>query len=332
MILFPNREAAEAEREKRKKDLPPVQSAYKPSGKLPTKALGLMIVGTLPGVPAGIVAGVITEGLGALLTVFCVWVTETLGSLIWILLGLPYILMFLNPIFTFIAMYITIGIGSSIIVVNMGRLGKNRNITMAILFSVISGLIAAIAFGFLINRHLLIIISAITNFELDSIPTIHLLNPKIVGWALVGYIITVVSAITFTRNKVFAAKFCENCELYMSPWQLNPTTFKESQQIIDHLKVGNTDKAAIIFRDHHSHDMDEGTATIFTCPKCGLGYLDLVIQFSAKWPGSKSSDGTQNYEEISESWLIGSYSLNPNDTELFKSSVRKSQSLDKTNE
>lgn len=301
-----NRKQAEQQKDKWKAELPPVQSAYHPSGKLPPRALGLMVLGSIVGVPVGALAGGLTLGVGTLLAALCGAVFMGIKEVCNVVACCPVILLFLVAIITYFGMFVAIGVASGVLITEMGKLGKNRNANVPTLLSAVSSFVAVFAFWFIVPR-------MATDIDNSDLEQAYSLVFKMEGFGLVclivGLIVAVVSAVLFALYRVLSAKFCEKCEVYMEHRELPPVTFEGAKDLAN---LVATSAIADIPGLPRPISEREGTVALFFCPQCGIGYVEATVTYSATWP---SGDSSQN---MSESWLVASRALSANDVNTLR--------------
>ena len=142
------------------------------------------------------------------------------------------------------------------------------------------------------------------------------------GWVclIAGLIIATVSALIFASSRVAETKFCESCELYMDQWKLKPISFDSTKDMVKHFETGDVREAANVL---NGDSEEEGMPALFACSNCGVGYLDVKMNFSAQWMGRADMSGTENLEEMSDSWLVASRALSRKEVVIFKIFIKK---------
>jgi hypothetical protein len=318
---FADKIDAQGERDRWKKELPAVPSAYTPSGKLPGKALGFMGAGALLGVPAGILAGVALAAAGALLMFVIVLLIEAISESCNVVFCLPVLVLVILPFITFFGMYIGAGMASSEVVVAMGRIGKNRNTGAAMLISLISSVTASAAFWFISLEASQSIISGSKSdaMQREVLSTVYTMGTF--GWIcmIAGCVIAGIAALVHAHNRIHTAKFCEDCELYMDRQELNSMSFDRSKEIVGHLERGDIAESAAVLASSSGSD---ATPLLFACPTCNSGYVEVTVKFTGKWVVTKK-DGTTSQESLTDSWLAGSRSLRPGEVALLRGNAKK---------
>ncbi len=207
---FDNKKKAEKELANLKRDLPLVESAYVPSGKLPGSALGLMVLGTwvaagaalaaevVVGIVAAIVIGILAALNVALAALGCIW---CIAAILGVIVGL----------IAYAAPFFSGGLAAAWVTAYFGRLGKNRNMTAVALVSMLASALATfflwLVFVFFAQDRLDHEIKA----DLGA-SSLHLIGHGLMG---LGALIAVGTAWWMGRAMVQAAKFCEECEEFM---------------------------------------------------------------------------------------------------------------------
>jgi len=216
---FVNKTAVDAYAERTKRELPQVESAYQPSGKMPDAALGMMIAGfgvsfgaaVLAEVVVGAISAVVIALLllinGLLLFTGCLW---CFGIVILVVVGL----------IALAAPYVAGGWAAAATTTSFGRMGKNRNETVAALLSV--------------GATALSIIVVWLAYWLFGANQVEALDPGEVGPTVLmwtghavmglGGIIALIAAWWMAATMVQEAKFCEECEEYMEESELRALT------------------------------------------------------------------------------------------------------------
>ena len=295
-----------------KKQMPQVDSAYQPSGVLPASALLLMIWGFVFSIVMALVAeavvGVLAIAIVALLAVinavalmggfiFCIWV----------------IILILVLIVALVAPFIAGGWAAAWTTTLFGRWGKNRNVTVPSLLSILSAAISVPVAGFLF---VLVAKEPLDQwqpfgFHPETLHTIY----WIVGG--IGFLVAIVSAFAVALTIVEGAKFCEDCECYMDKSPLKTLHAGGMRATVQALTDKNID-LAVHMLDRTSGE--NGNVTLFCCPRCFKGYLEVWVHFKAHWY-KKSPGMFQSKEEkhdLQEDWLAASIELESADVQRFQ--------------
>ncbi|HPB32864.1 MAG TPA: hypothetical protein PLB62_15555, partial [Candidatus Sumerlaeota bacterium] len=279
------------------------QSLYKPSGKIPSQAVLYMIIGAVLGVLAGGLSGLIVSHIGLLVTFLLVSATTWLADVTGRVFCCPAILAIVAFIVSYLASFVIAGIASALCVTGIGKKGKNRNVAAAAVLGMVSGALGAYVF----SQGYMLIHTAMRSE----------------GYALwgmiVGILISVISAWICSVHEVHEAKFCEECECFMSKEALRGLSWPGMRLITGALKSNNMEHAAIIIEKAGGK---AGLPFLFTCPMCKKGYLEISAQFEKHWKTEKKGGGAKD-EEKKETWLIASRELNAVQTDRFKHYVVK---------
>jgi len=295
-----------------KEEIPAVPSAYQPSGVLPAKALLLMIVGSVVGVGAGLLAGGLVATLGGTLVVL-------VGYLIALMVFCGFIWCFAVVVGGILALavaagtFVVAGWMSALCTTQFGRWGKNRNIRAAAILSVLSSVLAiAIAWVlyYVVGKPLLAE-RGMTDYS-DLIAAIV---------AVLGGGIAAFSAGIAATEQVRAAKFCEDCECYMDEISLKRLCLGGLRILLHALGQARIDVAGSLLHDPPGEDAE---VKLFSCSSCSRGYLEATIQFKAEWKKKKDKE---DKEDKTESWLAASRELAAADVEHLRTeSLRAAES------
>src|SRR5262249_7674083 len=130
----------------------------------------------------------------------------------------------------------------------------------------------------------------------------------------VGCLIAVVAAGLFARSMVRESKFCEDCEEYMQDKTLRGMGLGATKAVTRALAQREFEAAAELM---NTPEGKCGVPTLFWCPKCDRGYLEVQAKFKCTW-----TKGDEN-EEKEEEWLAASAELEPEHLDLFREMRRK---------
>jgi hypothetical protein len=188
----------------------------------------------------------------------------------------------------------------------LGRWGKNRSDLAASHFSAVSGLLGGV-----------VGLALFLALRLPLFGEEPAFGPPFGGWDVVTVIFTLLGALPAALVamvtafvQVGSAKFCEDCERYMKKTLLKRAAARELRDLATALKQKDFARAANLLREGPG---EQGRAELFTCPSCSHGYLELKAVFKVEWEvGNKK-------EAKSESWLIASVELSPDDLYAVRS-------------
>jgi hypothetical protein len=283
-----------------KDEMPPVASAYQPSGRLP----GGAVLGLTAGVPLGAVGGALLWLVVAALTTALLfgfgwvinWMANTCGRVVCavVLLGL------LVGVIGYGLAYAGLGWAAAGITTSTGKLGKNRNPMAALSASVGSALLAVV----------------LLSLSLDwMVSWLGLARGGWVDWAvlaaqILGSLLALFVAGYTGRDMVRASKFCEECEVFMQEKALPEVRLGRLRALTRALGERDLEAVGDLLDGPAGQD---GKPALFRCPRCGQGYAEITAQFKATW---KKDDGS---DESSESWLTASVELEEQEMDRFRS-------------
>jgi hypothetical protein len=295
-----------------KEDMPEVPSAYVPSGKMPVGGLVALAGGSVVGAVGGALAFLLALGITVALVVGLValngWMGDTCGRVLCILVIAEYALGLIGAAIS----YGALGWAAAAITTRAGFLGKNRNTTAAVLFSLAAAVFALALSHFPFAHLAALMMSALGLEGADQ------------GWTLVdwltaavellGALLALLCAGVFGSSMVHEHKFCEQCEEHMGEVKKRGLGLGATRALARALRDGKFEAAADLMG---SPEGKCGVPTLFTCAKCGKGYLELQAKFKCTW---KTNDDTQ---ELVQDWLAASVPLTPEQVDLFRERRRK---------
>lgn len=286
-----------------KGDLPEAASAYQPSGKLPMSALAAMLWGTAvaagAAVVAELIAGAIAAAVIALMALLNV-VVMAIGC-IWFF---AIIIFFIVGVIAYAAPFFLGGCTAAWVTTAFGRLGKNRNESVAALLSVLA---AALSIG--------VVWIAFVFFGRMAFDSWRLFDWETSTWLIIGHvlmgiglIIAMITAYAVAADTVQSTKFCEKCEEFMQEAEVKSLQIGGIKTMVQALDDDKVPIAASLLVADKGQD---GKVTLYTCPCCSAGYVELNVQVNAKY----MDDGSQ--QDYSETWRVASAKLNANEVEWF---------------
>jgi len=283
-----------------KKELPPVQSVYQPSGRLPPKALALMILGGSLGIPAGAASAAAVAGITALLVYLLGAVFVAIAEALDVFVCCPLVLMIIVVALGGLAALIAWGCVPAMCVVSLGRQGKNRNVGVSVVVSAMSALGAVLVLALLVP-----------SLDLDFLP--GSLRDGLPWWLiLLLLIVPLVAACGTALGETVEAKFCETCEVFMDKKPLVELSYGGARLMA--LAIKEADFLAVAGAMEIAKG-NVGRPLLFTCPECHSGCLDLTMAFSASW---QRPDKPEQNEEASETWIAASCSVPPKSVEVLR--------------
>jgi hypothetical protein len=286
-----------------KSELPPVTSAYQPSGVMPAGALGYMILG----IPLGAALAALAFAVCAIITGLLLWGLAALNLWLanaWNLICFLSVLAegFVGFVGAAISFAAAGGVAGSCIT-GMGKQGNNRNTVFPALLALVAAGLTALLIWEGFERWGAARLDAILDVAPGDLATLY----KITFW--IGVAIAMGVAASTASSQVKEAKFCEDCQLYMNTG-VTDTLHLGAVKLLAHALTEH-DIAAALAAAAGTGGKD-GSANLFHCPQCERGYLEATVQFKVTWKGDESE------EEKAESWLAGSAELSPEEVRRFK--------------
>jgi phage FluMu protein Com len=290
-----------------KEALPTATSAFTPSGKLPAVAIGFMSVGAVLGAVGGAVTGIVLAALTAVLCYGIGWGLDLMANFCGRVLCIVVVLGFGVALVGAGLSFAGLGWAAAAITTRMGQVGKNRNAPMAALFSVISATLALVlvflALGVL-GQFIEPGQAAKTWGDwIDWVMLIVLILGCGLGLCVAGCV---------GHGTVTSSKFCEECEQYMEEKKLPGLglgALKGVTRALDNRRLHE----AVELLDVQPGE--EGKSSLFRCPLCGRGYVEVTARFKCTWI---KDDETENKEE---SWLTASVELEQHEVDLFREAL-----------
>ena len=285
-------------------ELPEVDSAYVPSGILPAEAMFWMILGTILGVPVGMLGAIVVLAVGGVICGLLVGLTVLLAAcVIWI--GAIFLLAIVAFV-TVVGQYVAAGICSGYVVARMSQLGKNRNVGMTSVMAAIS----AVAAVYLITLPLLMPDPWLPHLAQLGINRNDIPGPwaywtlATIGAAIAGFV-----GILTAAGCIGTRKFCEACELWMTVRELRKLPLGALRLVPHVVKERHFTRLAQIYREFKGRDSQ---SFLFYCPSCGIGYFDA--EFEAEF---KYDEDDEDYQQ----WLVASCSLEPDDVRILETAI-----------
>jgi hypothetical protein len=210
----------------------------------------------------------------------------------------------------------------------MGRLAKNRNVGVAVTFSLLSALIAVPALGTLMRASHLrdkTVTQAKEPLEKtigaalsQGVDTIFDKTTLGTSCMIAGLVMATVFAAVSATQVVEGGKFCETCELTMKRWSLKSISLGGVKSLLRALADNNLHSAIKICTIAEGSDC---ALTLFSCPRCGNGYLEASMTFRGEW-----IDERKGQQTLVRDWLVGSHELKTTDAEALWPQVEKAKS------
>jgi hypothetical protein len=294
-------------------DMPEVPSAYQPSGKLPFGAVVSMLLGSLAGAVgsalAFMIVGAIVFGLTVGIFALVAWMSEACGRVLCILILLGIVVGVVGGALT----YGLQGWVAAMITTAAGVAGKNRNVPAAVVLSIVSCILGLVLSSLTLDYLGDWMLRTLDVADKQEEPA-SWVNWLILAGKGLGCLIAVLAAGLFARSMVRDSKFCEDCEDYMQDKTLRGLGLGAAKAVTRALAERDFDAAADLMSTPEGKC---GVPTLFWCPKCDKGYLELQAKFKCTW-----TKGDEN-EEKEEEWLAASAELEPEHLDLFRDLRRK---------
>jgi hypothetical protein len=282
--------AANAHHEAVRRRFPEVPSAYQPSGKLPLGGLVALVGGgvlaTVAASLTGVLVAVISLGLFALMA-FVIAVVAACGFVACILLvwGLG------TAVVGGAATFGGLGWVAGAVTAALGKLGKNRNATAAVVVSFLATFAAWAAVASLMPFVATLVPPSTEDFSVGGL--VHLFGDY--GWVhagvlLLGLAFALLMAWVGANDSVVAQKFCEPCDAYMTRKHLLGQSFEGGERILDALEASDGDAATAVLAREGGLDLEP---SLFACPRCGAGFLEARAWTRAKWTGPKGEQTSE---------------------------------------
>jgi hypothetical protein len=315
---FTKSEEAQGKKQQWLASLPKVPSAYKPSGKMSEGAMGWMVAAAVLGVPLALAVGLAVCGAGAAISLGLASLLESAGEgggRGVFMLGIGTLAAVLG---TFFGMYSLIGLTASHMVVVGGKRAKNRSKSSASAVSIVAALAAVAGFWILAMR----ISPTIVDSEKATTALTTVFGTGEIGLAClaIGAICAAVVAGSHASVAVEKAKFCETCELFMTPPKSTPVAFEDAVEACRALQAGSIEGAAAMAGK--PVEASEGSVNLSRCPKCGCGFVEISVSFIANWP---KKAGSKEMQSLTESWQVASKALGPAEMRLLEESTKQKE-------
>ena len=286
-----------------KRQLPPVASAYQPSGVMPAGALGYMILG----IPLGAALATLVFAVFALITGLLLWGLSALNGWLanaWNLICFHSLLVtglvgFAGAAVSFAAA----GTVAAHCITDMGKKGNNRNAVYPALLALATTALAGLLNWEGFQRWGAERLDAILGAPPGNLALLYKITFGL------GLTLALGVAAAGASGEVKGAKFCEECQLYMDSGTLGGLHLGAVKLLAHALSEHDIEAALAAGVGDAGKD---GLATLFSCPQCEAGYLEATVRFKVAWKGDDSE------EEKEEAWLAGSSQLSPEEVRRFK--------------
>jgi hypothetical protein len=241
---------------------------------------------------SGIVIGLLALLNAALAYVGCVWF---FAVILFVIVG-------------FIAMlapFFGAGWAAARVTTYFGQVGKNRNELVASLVSMAAAA-SSVAIVWLV-----FVLVGMT--QLDAMNPFDLggswLHWLVHGFAILGAIIAVLTAWAMASTYVQEAKFCEECEEFMTETELKSLGIGGIKAMVEAIQEKKLPIAASFLTCKKGED---GKVMLYACPCCDAGYVEVTVDFKAHW------DENAPRQDQTESWRVASKPLDEYEVEWFR--------------
>jgi hypothetical protein len=301
----PNAATAEQHLASWKELMPPVPSAYRPSGALSARALVFLPLAAILGAPFGVFTGWLIAVVGYFFLGY-----PNLGK------GVPlrkggddgWVELAIGCVCCLAILPIT-GIVAGWVGALLSRPARNRNLTAARW-----GAGGAGALAMLIACVLFLLYGKESLDRLLWGPSVYLAAAYVIA-GLLGAPLGVWTAARIGGWKVAQLKFCEGCQVYMKPAELPGLCLGGLRTMARALAERNLAVAAALLEDPTGED---GKPVLYTCPTCGRGYVELTAHYEVRWhdPGDLMTEPKKSMKV--ESWLAASVELTAAEARRFQ--------------
>jgi hypothetical protein len=299
---------AEANRqlERWKEEMPEGDSAYKPSGRLPTGGVLTLGLGAVLGAPGGALAGLILGAITTALLFGIAWVIDWMAGACGKVFCIVVIAAIAVGLIGYGLTFAAIGGLAGLITTSLGMAGKNRNTLAAVLFSIASAIAGLVLFFFASGW--------IVSWFVGEQAAQGGGGNEWAEWValavqVLGSLLAVVVAAVVGRDIIRSNKFCEVCEEYMAEKPLPEVGLGGLKALTHALRERDLDAAADLLS---APEGKEGKPVLFHCERCGRGFLEVTAQFKATWKKGKED------EDKETSWLSASVELDEREMEPFR--------------
>ena len=282
--------------------LPAVPSAYHPSGALPfTGLLALLVggaLGSVLGAITGLVLAAVSLGLFSLMALL-IAVIAACGFVACITLVWGLGVAVVGGGLTFGGL----GWVAAWTTARVGKLGKNRNVTAAVVIAFAATFVAWSVVASVPPIVASFVPPSSDDFSLNGL--VHIFGDY--GWfhavvLIVGLLFAFVMAFVGAEEEVKSQTFCEPCGAFMTTKALPAMSLVVAEQVARSLAVRDMIAIVDVLASDTGSDVDP---TLHRCPKCGAGYLDGKLWARAKYVDSKGD------KIVERDWRVISTQLRP---------------------
>jgi hypothetical protein len=269
---------------------PRIESEYQPSGRSSASAVGMMTAGTLLGAAlaelAAALALLATWGVYLLLASFVDWMA---GATNRVFIILPFLITLLTAVGYGGACALGGGI-LAIVVVELGKSGKNRSALIPALFSAVATLPVLLSISFWMRWTFapglasLALLGESTMADLQQYGDSIIITGAIVVFCLGGSVVAWLVAV----NAVKEARYCEVCQEFLGTIGTAHVPIAHAPQVADSLDAHDytalathADAAAPTVEEFNKRSFVQSEVNpphcvlgLYLCPSCGEGYLE----------------------------------------------------------
>lgn len=285
---FEDFESATEALETLKHALPPMTSAYKPSGQIPATAVLSTVFGFFVAILFYLIAATVILPLAKVVSSA---IAASIGRWVPGLMSLAGVVWLLA--------YGGLGAISGATVGKCARRANNRNPTFP---GVVGGLAAGLA-TFAYHGADYYLFRAV-----GADPDLLLV---LLGHCLLGGAVAVCSACYFGYEGLGADKYCEDCQVYMTSSQLFDIPKHAAPNFAWAMRQCLVPRAVSIYRTAHL-DSKDSSNVLSSCPACGMGYAEFFIRFNITYLADTKP------HQHGQAWCFGSVQLTAKGVEAMK--------------
>jgi len=247
-----------------------VRSAYRPSGKLPARALAMMILASLIAVPLGLLMSNVIVGVGGAIAYVPQVIHESVlqsGAFDWYL---PQVIWIIVVFLTLALAYGEIGGAGALIVCEAGNRWRNRNTVVPVILSAVSTVIALPLLVLNMNA------VAASGWLGEKFSEAMSAAFGMSGWALsapaLGGSVALVTTVCITISEIRKVRFCEACETPLLERDIRSVGEHDIEPLVQSIQAGDFARTETLLDSAYG---GSGAATLLWCPRCGRGYVEV---------------------------------------------------------
>jgi hypothetical protein len=313
-LLYQDKKSALGAEAHWEKLFPRQDSSYHPSGQVSGRGRNVLLTaGSAAGIAGSVLGGsaaVLACGyLTSVISLIAVWLYgSTIGSIV-------DVVSVFAPVIMLACLCLPTGLFGATAVRTVSKKVKNRNVRIA----TIVGAASSVTGAFILCRWIL---PSLASHLLGTLPgapeNVHLYALSAARWGLelaanggVGFwaILSVCLANglvggSFAGGSVNTDKFCEACGEFMESRRLAFASLDNASNFAKEVKGGSLPSS--LEYDLVAAEHGGSSVAVFQCGTCKAGYVDVRLEFLAKWPVPNKKD---KYEKTRKRWLVASISV-----------------------